>query len=96
MSEPAESLGQELESHASSRADFRQLSAKQRTHIAKSLVIARSQVDTGNENEMRLIDVKCGYFYKCGAYGLDLQEAQSIWWSVVYENPSPAERREYV
>jgi len=104
MSEAVVELAAELEQHGTSRADFRDVSDSQRYHIARWLVIARSQVNASNAPEDKtqgrygehLIEKKNRYFHACGRAGIGVKEAKSIWWSAVYGGAAPVERRKLI
>lgn len=104
MSEAVEELAAALEEHGTSRADFRDVSDSQRYTIARWLVIARSQANASNAPEDKtqgrygehLVRKKNRYFHACGRAGIEVKEANAIWWSAVYGGAAPVERRKLV
>lgn len=96
-------LAEELPEHQTSRGrEFRTIPAEERDLLAKPLVMARSQAqatDADWDDQRFLSEIakkKNMYFYNAGQLHLDVKEANHIWWSVVYDDPSPAERRDLI
>lgn len=96
-------LAEELPEHQSPRGnEFRAIPVEDRKLLARPLVMARSQVESTNANwqdrqfRNEIIKKKNAYFYYAGQLHIDMDQANWIWWSVVYDNPSPAERRELI
>lgn len=106
MSDAIESVADELEEHGSNRIDLRDVTDAQRHQIAKWLVVARAQVNANNspddtlsgsyEYADHLIDKKNRYFHACGNAGIDVNEANLIWWSAVYDGLAPYRRKRNV
>jgi hypothetical protein len=103
MTEVVESLANELEEHATSRADFSRLSENDRHRIARVLVLARVQsVPRGSpewDNDTFRAEMrrqKERLMFLCGGAGIDEQEARAVWWSVVYDDIPPVYRPEVV
>ena len=106
MSDAIESIANELEDHGSNRIDLRDVTNSQRHQIAKWLVVARAQVNATNspddtlsgsyEYADHLIDKKNQYFYACGNAGIDIKEANLIWYSVVYNELTPHRRKKNI
>lgn len=96
-------LAEELPTHQTNRgAEFRTISIEERIPIARNLVTARSQAQSSNPDwtsdrfKNTLRRKKDQYMHVCGSLGVDIGEARHIWWSVVYNDPSPYEREKLV
>jgi len=92
-------LAEELPDHQTARGmEFRTLSVEDRKPLARILVIARSQAQSGDADwedalfRRSMRRKKNRYFYQAARLSIDIQEATTIWWSVVHNDPSPAER----
>jgi hypothetical protein len=92
VSEAVRNVAEKMPEHQTSRgAEFRNISVEQRYGMSRALVIARSQVNASNadwdstryrEHMRRKREL---YLYRAGALGVDMNEATTIWWSIVYE-----------
>lgn len=90
MNDPVHELATELPDHQTSRgAEFRSIAVKDRYLLARQLVKARSQATATNADfsDERFMDQlrrkKETYMYFAGQLGIDHNEAQHIWGSVV-------------
>lgn len=100
--EHIEELANSLEDHGTNRADFRDANDAQLYQVARWLHLARAQVNASNAPDDtlegtraysdHLIDKKNRYFHACGHAGIGVKEANSIWWSVVYDGLAPYRR----
>lgn len=101
MSAEVEDLSENLETYASSRANFHEASDRDRYRVAKLLHISRAQVNSSNApNEtmtsgayaQNLLKKKNRLFHYCGRAGISVREAKNMWWNYVYDGRSPSER----
>lgn len=99
MSEIVREVAEVLPEHQTNRGDeFRDLSTQQVIPMARAALIARCQVKASNadwdSNEFRreIRRKKELYFYHAGRLGISMEEANSMWWGYVHENPAPAEK----
>lgn len=90
-----------LEAHASSRANFYEVSDKQRAEIKRLLTIAKSQAETdagGRDGAYgsAMIAKRSRFYHACGTAGICVEEARTMWMSYVHDNPAPCEREELI
>lgn len=100
VSDAVRAVAEEMPDHQSSRgAEFRTLSVEDRLPMARQLVIARSQVNASNADwnceryRYHMRQKKETYLYHAGRLGVDIEEADNIWWSIVHDNPAPVEKQ---
>jgi hypothetical protein len=94
-------VAEQLPDHQTSRgAEFRAIPVEDRYPLARKLIAARSQVKASNADwddpayRSAIRSKKDGYMYRCGELHIDIEEAIHIWWSFVYGDISPADKRE--
>jgi hypothetical protein len=89
MAQAVTELADSLESHASSRANFHDVSDEHRHAVAEWLLIAHRQRENEPDNnridayEQHLNKKQNNYFYQCGQAGIDIEEARAMWQNVV-------------
>lgn len=81
----------DLEEHASNRANFERMDEANREEVERWLAVANATKD-----DESLRDVKENYMYACGAAGMKMKEAKTIWWNYVHDGPAPIERENLV
>lgn len=99
-SQPIIELAEALPEHQTSRgAEFRTTDVEDRLPLARILFIARHQAQNSSETHgqlnnytIHMVHSRSTFFHEAGRLDIDRQEAEAIWWSVVYDNPSPNER----
>lgn len=103
MSNAVKEMAAELEEHASSRANFQNVSDDDRWEIARELTIARAQAQDPNSDVWEkppyreaMRRKKEVFHHRCGKAGIPIHEANYIWWNAVYGGVPPYQRNKVV